>query len=75
MTTEQHQALSHWSMFAIDGFPVRKVGNAKWIITPEGFNTAVCASIPTVFKTKHEACDFWNNLVLLRVREWREVTA
>ena len=72
MTHEQRIALSHWSMYAIAGFPVVKMGRKWWVVVDEtSLWRVVGGSCPTPFKTKTAAQDFWNNLVLQRSREWR----
>lgn len=72
MTQNQQIASSHWSMFGADGFPVHK-GKRGWIISIE--TTSVFAPFgtyfPQVFKTKTAAQDFFNNLAMTRMREWR----
>jgi hypothetical protein len=72
MTQDQQIASSHWSMFGADGFPVHK-GKRGWIISVE--TTSVFAPFgtyfPQVFKTKTAAQDFFNDLAMTRMREWR----
>jgi len=72
MTQDQQIASSHWSMFGADGFPVHK-GKRGWIIRVE--TTSVFAPFgtyfPQVFKTKAAAQDFFNDLAMTRMGEWR----
>src|SRR6185312_3037199 len=73
MTHEQHIASSHWSMYGSDGFPVRKMGRKWWIVVDAtSLWSAVSSGIPTPFKTKVDALEFWNSLCLQRFREWKE---
>ena len=71
MTHDQQVALSHWSMYGEPAFPVRKLGR-KWTIevSQNGIWAPVGKDFP-IFATKTAACEFFNNLVLMRAREWR----
>ena len=74
MTHEQRIALSHWSMWGSDGFPVIKMGRKWWINVDEtSLWRPIGGSVPTPFKTKTAAIEFWNRLVLQRSREWRDL--
>lgn len=50
-------------------FPIRKVGNSKWIITNDGI-WSLLGNVPTVFKTKRAAIEFCNNLCMIRFEQW-----
>jgi hypothetical protein len=74
MTQDQQIASSHWSMFGADGFPIHK-GSKGWRIRIE--LTSVFAPFgthfPQMFPTKGAAEDFFNDLCMTKMREWREL--
>jgi len=71
LTHEQHIMSNTWARGS-DWWPIRKVRAGKWLIDTSGI-FAPLGQIPIVFKTKRAAQDFFNNLCLIRFREWRGV--
>jgi hypothetical protein len=59
-------------MFGSEGFPIVKVSKG-WIISIDATSLwAVLGTYqPNVFKTKKEAVEFFDNLCLLKFKEWR----
>lgn len=70
-TQEQTVASAHWSMYACTGFPIRKLGR-KWAIVVDSTSLwrAITAGGPMLFKTKTAAIDHFNNLCMVRFKEW-----
>ena len=52
VTTDQRQAMTHWSMFGSVGYPLCKRGR-KWTVDH-------CATSAPLFATKRAAADFWD---------------
>ena len=65
LTGEQHQVLNAWARYGPTHW-LRKV-KGGWVdeLPP------IVGSFPTVWKTKREAAERVNRLILLRAREWR----
>jgi hypothetical protein len=53
-----------------DWWPIRKLRTGKWIIESTGCYELL-GRIPVLFKTRREAREFFNNLCLIRFRQWR----
>jgi hypothetical protein len=51
ISQNEKDLLGHISRWGSDGYPVRKVGNSKWI----WFEFFGCEGAPTVYKTKRAA--------------------
>ena len=72
MTQEQQIALSHWSMWGSQGYPVVKRGSKWWVsVDSTSLWRVVTDGCPKPFKTKTAAIDWFDSLVLQRSREWR----
>jgi len=70
-TNHDHAVMSNFWSKGADWFPVREVKRG-WIIETEGV-WAPLGTISTVFKTKHKAIEFVDNLCMIRFKEWRAV--
>jgi hypothetical protein len=70
MTQEQTIVSNAWARGS-DWYPIRKVRAGKWIIVIEGYWEPLGTYQPNMFKTKTAAIDFFSNLCLLKIREWR----